>query len=371
MQACTCFTLHSRAWEAVRIPGHSPSTPRPLVSNRSCLHAWQLQRLNANPLADVATCDVCRQPYNVPEQQWDALVAAGGIDERERQRVREQRRLPQALAKLLHAMRLGNGWFTTTVKLVLWYCHALPSVFDSSELPSTEPPRPSVLHRLLSNGCVTAGVLAILALSERQQLGSWEAVWRECYSAQFAKRTAWQLSCLALFTWVGHAADPGHNTPGAPSHQPELAALAEGLATFCLFLASMSLSHWPSLLSLMRWVPLACWAALRSMLSWLPQAYWAALCRLFRPVPFPPAPPINWPVMPALFECARLLDALGAQEREDKERTATARQCLALLLQRPQALRRFADACAPRSPSLFARVCSKLSRFLPFLAPPK
>ena len=67
----------------------APFTPHPPLPCRarshSCLHTWQLRRVDLG--LDPTRCELCRQPYAVPDDAWAALQAAGGVDAAERQRV--------------------------------------------------------------------------------------------------------------------------------------------------------------------------------------------------------------------------------------------------------------------------------------------
>ncbi|KAL4428477.1 hypothetical protein ABPG75_002566 [Micractinium tetrahymenae] len=51
----------------------------------SCLHTWQLRLMDVG--RDPSCCELCRQPYQVPEAAWTALQAAGGVGADERQAV--------------------------------------------------------------------------------------------------------------------------------------------------------------------------------------------------------------------------------------------------------------------------------------------
>lgn len=59
--------------------------PTPPLLPRSCLHRWQLLKVLDGQ--EPTHCPTCLGPFNVPQQAWDALVAAGGVDAGERQQV--------------------------------------------------------------------------------------------------------------------------------------------------------------------------------------------------------------------------------------------------------------------------------------------
>lgn len=196
------------------------------------------------------------------QQQQQAQHLAAQLEEllglRDPGQEQGQRSWVQALARLLHGLRTGGSWAAYALKYAGFIGQGLSTFFASSGLPAAEQQRrPPSIRSLLPDIAVTAGVLGLLALSERQQLGSWRAVWQRGYSAWHARLVA--KSCvplaasMAVQRWVAAA----RSTPGASSHQSLLADAAYVVQTASLLRACMVAAAWPSLLHLVCWAPLA------------------------------------------------------------------------------------------------------------------
>ncbi|KAL4428479.1 hypothetical protein ABPG75_002568 [Micractinium tetrahymenae] len=92
----------------------------------SCLHTWQLRRMGIG--RDPSRCDICRQPYQVPEAAWVALEAAGGVHASQRQAVAAWRPTPAApspealLRRLTEAHQQINERFDDPGQLMRILC---------------------------------------------------------------------------------------------------------------------------------------------------------------------------------------------------------------------------------------------------------
>ncbi|PRW33644.1 E3 ubiquitin- ligase MARCH3-like [Chlorella sorokiniana] len=146
----------------------------------SCLHAWQLQQLSAQPLADTATCGVCRQPYNVPDQLWEALVAAGGIDGDERRRVRQQQLLQQR-----------NPWLLRLLELQRQAAQLRQDLRQAGQQLPTDRLRLAMQQRLQALGQArrTAGLLHVVLPREPEQMAQLQRLRQELKQLQQDYRT--------------------------------------------------------------------------------------------------------------------------------------------------------------------------------------